>query len=191
MRCDRCKDNHCYLKGKDCLEILGGGKEIYSQEDIEIMKAAASTEADYYMKATRLEEIRYFSQKMGFERLGVAFCIGFSREADLLCRFLEKTFTVYSVCCKVGGLDKDELFLQKMRKGEHESTCNPRLQAQVLNEKKTQLNLILGLCIGHDLLFTKHCQGYVSTFVVKDRVLGHNPIGALYSGYYQRKFNLK
>lgn len=191
MRCDRCSENHCYLEGKDCQEVLSSGKEIYTEENVEVMRAAASTEAEYYMEATRLEEIVYFSEKMGFERLGVAFCVGFSHEAELLCRFLEKRFTLYSVCCKVGGLDKGELFLKKMRQGEHESTCHPRLQAQILNEKKTQLNLILGLCIGHDLLFTKYSKAYVSTFVVKDRVLGHNPLAALYSGYYQHKFNIK
>lgn len=187
MRCDRCEENHCYLEGQDCQRLPHGGKDIYTDLDKEIMRSAATTEADCYMKGTRLEEIIYFSKKMGFERIGVAFCIGLLQEAHLLCKVLEKSFTVFSVCCKVGGLDKGDLFLQKMREGEHESTCNPSLQAHVLNEKKTQLNLILGLCIGHDLLFTKASEAYVSTFVVKDRVLGHNPVAALYSGYYQRK----
>lgn len=31
---------------------------------------------------------------------------------------------------------------------------------------------------------TKHSQAPVTTLVVKDRVLAHNPAGALYSAYY-------
>jgi uncharacterized metal-binding protein len=27
----------------------------------------------------------------------------------------------------------------------------------------------------------------VTTFVVKDRVLAHNPVGALYSGYWRKR----
>ena len=57
-------------------------------------------------------------------------------------------------------------------------------QALVLNKEKTDLNVILGLCIGHDILFTQHSQAPVTTLAVKDRVLAHNPLGAIYSNYY-------
>jgi len=43
----------------------------------------------------------------------------------------------------------------------------------------------VGLCVGHDMLFTRHSRAPVTTLVVKDRVLAHNPAGALYSGYYR------
>ncbi len=65
--------------------------------------------------------------------------------------------------------------------------CNPIGQALVLNKEKTDLNIILGLCIGHDILFTQHSAAPVTTLAVKDRVLAHNPLGALYSGYYLKK----
>jgi uncharacterized metal-binding protein len=53
------------------------------------------------------------------------------------------------------------------------------------------MNLVVGLCVGHDMLFTKRSEAPVTTFVVKDRVLAHNPVGAIYSGYYlEHRFGL-
>jgi len=42
-----------------------------------------------------------------------------------------------------------------------------------------EFNVVLGLCVGHDSLFFKHAQGLTTVLVAKDRVLAHNPIGAL------------
>jgi uncharacterized metal-binding protein len=57
-----------------------------------------------------------------------------------------------------------------------------------LNEEKTELNILLGLCVGHDSLFFKYAEAYTTVLVAKDRVLGHNPIAALYTAgsYYSR-----
>ena len=53
----------------------------------------------------------------------------------------------------------------------------------------TQLNILLGLCVGHDSLFIKYSEAPVTVFAVKDRVLGHNPIAAIYTAnsYYNKK----
>jgi uncharacterized metal-binding protein len=61
-------------------------------------------------------------------------------------------------------------------------------QARILNEVGTDLNVIVGLCVGHDILFTRHSTAPVTTLVVKDRVTGHNPAAALYGQafYYRR-----
>ena len=59
--------------------------------------------------------------------------------------------------------------------------CNPVLQAQLLNEAGTELNIVMGLCVGHDSLFYKHAKAVTTTLVVKDRVLVHNPVMALYT----------
>jgi uncharacterized metal-binding protein len=45
--------------------------------------------------------------------------------------------------------------------------------------------VIIGLCVGHDMLFTSNSKAPVTTLIVKDRMLGHNPIIALYSGYHR------
>jgi uncharacterized metal-binding protein len=65
--------------------------------------------------------------------------------------------------------------------------CNPIGQALLLNNENTDLNIILGLCVGHDSLFIKYSNAPVTVFAVKDRVLAHNPLGALYlaDSYYK------
>ncbi|MPM98578.1 hypothetical protein SDC9_145766 [bioreactor metagenome] len=67
--------------------------------------------------------------------------------------------------------------------------CNPIGQANFLNSAKTELNIMLGLCVGHDSLFIKCSDAPITVFAVKDRVLAHNPLGALYlsEGYYKNK----
>ena len=66
--------------------------------------------------------------------------------------------------------------------------CNPILQAKILNEAKTDFNVVIGLCVGHDSMFYKYSDALATTLVTKDRVLGHNPAAALYqaNAYYGR-----
>ena len=66
--------------------------------------------------------------------------------------------------------------------------CNPILQAKTLNNEKTQLNVVIGLCVGHDSLFYKYSDALTTTLITKDRVLAHNPAGALYQTktYYKK-----
>ena len=69
--------------------------------------------------------------------------------------------------------------------------CNPILQARLLNQAHTELNVVIGLCVGHDSLFYKYSNAYTTTLVTKDRVTGHNPAAALYTAnsYYRKKIN--
>ena len=61
-----------------------------------------------------------------------------------------------------------------------------------MNEEKTDFNMLLGLCVGHDSLFLKYAQAYSTVLVAKDRVLAHNPVGALYtSGIYNERMRRK
>jgi uncharacterized metal-binding protein len=144
------------------------------------------------MKKTRLEELILYAKGMGYEKLGVAFCIGMAKEAKIIHEILARDFDVSSVCCKVCGLGKDIYGLEQLRGDGFEATCNPIGQALVLNQVKTNMNIILGLCIGHDILFTQHSEAPVTTLVVKDRVLAHNPLGAIYSNYYLKNvFGMK
>ena len=191
MNCALCKDKVCY-QGKDCTQIKSEVIKEYADENIrKIMKVAARIEADHYMKLTRLEELIKFCQEMEFRHLGIAFCIGLEEEAKTLYEILERYFQVSSVCCKVCGIDKTDFDFPKIKKYRYEATCNPIGQAVILNNKKTDLNIIFGLCIGHDVLFSKYSKAPVTALVVKDRVLAHNPIGVLNSRYYRRKiFNL-
>jgi uncharacterized metal-binding protein len=186
MNCAECNDKECY-QGKDCTNIKVEVIHKYQEPDLKIAKTGAYLESHYYMKLTRLEELREFAKKMGYDRLGIAFCIGLSDESRILTEILRKDFKVTSVCCKACGIEKERFNLEKINAKRQEAMCNPIGQAMIFNKEKTDLNIIVGLCIGHDILFTKHSEAPVTTLIVKDRVLGHNPVAALYSGYYRKK----
>jgi uncharacterized metal-binding protein len=125
---------------------------------------------------------------MGFRKLGLAFCVGLAEEAEIIARILGTEFDVVSVCCKVGGIAKQSLNLEQIRpQTEHETTCNPAGQALLLNEAGTELNIVCGLCVGHDAIFSMQSAAPVTTLIAKDRVLAHNPVGAVYSPYIRRQ----
>jgi uncharacterized metal-binding protein len=139
------------------------------------------------MKLTRVEEIAIFCKLMDYQKLGFAHCIGCIGEARELCEFFQaRGFDTYQVCCKVGGIEKGEIGIeedQKVRMLTHETICNNIAQAFILNEVGTDLNLIVGLCVGHDIAFSIYSKAPVTTILVKDRRLGHNPMAALYQAY--------
>ena len=174
--------------------ILSRAEEAYlSQDDLrEFALAAARTESAGYCKEPRVEETMNFARRIGARRLGIASCVGLIREARILQEILEANgFEVDSVCCKVGSIDKEKIGLmdeEKIRPGQYESLCNPVGQAMLLNEAGTELNIVVGLCVGHDSLFFRHSEAPVTVLVAKDRVTGHNPAAALYTShsYYKR-----
>jgi uncharacterized metal-binding protein len=144
-------------------------------------------------KNPRILELIQFSQKCGYRKLGLAFCGGLAREAQILTDILEnKGFEVVSVCCKVGAVPKEKIGIvpeEKIAGPERfESMCNPIVQAEVLNSQNVDLAVMMGLCIGHDTLFIRYCRVPMTVIAVKDRVTGHNPLAALYlsSSYYSR-----
>lgn len=141
---------------------------------------------------TRVEDTIAFAKLMDYKLIGIATCIGLLDETARLTAILEgQGFTVTSVCCKAGSIDKLALGLDekdKVRPGTFEPACNPIAQAKILNELKTDMNVIVGLCVGHDMLFNKYSEAPVTTLVVKDRVTGHNPVAVLYGQnfYFKR-----
>jgi uncharacterized metal-binding protein len=142
---------------------------------------------------TRILEIAEFARRMGYRRLGLAFCIGLSREAALAARVLRaQGLEVASVVCKAGRASKERVLgltdRDKVFQGTDESACNPLLQARLLEQAGVQLHVLLGLCVGHDSLFIREATVPVTVLAVKDRVTGHNPLAALYTSdtYYQR-----
>lgn len=184
MRCDKCAEKPC-RGGVPCTSC--DAAELYADEaDRRMMRAASEVEAEYYGEANRIEEIIIFSQKMGYRKLGLAFCAAFSDEAAKLCAILEKYFEIETVNCKVCGVPKAEMgAMESERAGK--ISCNPIEQARALADANTELNLLLGLCVGHDALFIKYSKAPVVPLAAKDRVLAHNPMGALYcSAIYKR-----
>ncbi|ANZ44503.1 DUF1847 domain-containing protein [Cloacibacillus porcorum] len=177
MRCDRCTEKPC-REGMACTACDAAA--LYADpEDRRMMRAASEVEAEYYGEINRIQEIILFSQKMGYKKLGIAFCAALSEEAAKLSQILENYFEISTVNCKVCGVEKSEMGAMESDKVGPIS-CNPIEQAEVLNAANTDLNLLLGLCVGHDALFIKYSQAPVVPVAAKDRVIAHNPLGALY-----------
>jgi len=184
MHCALCKTKLCDKEGKNCYGENNLKNTIENNDNI---KVSSDMETLYSMQLTRVEELIMYCNRRGYKKIGIAFCVGLSNEVLVLTKILRsKGFKTFSACCKIGGISKQEIGI-KHADIKHDAICNPHLQAQTLNESNTDFNIIVGLCIGHDAEFTQSSKAPVSTLIVKDRVLAHNPIGALYSNYYLEK----
>jgi uncharacterized metal-binding protein len=161
---------------------------LYSDQPVaRLHKAATAIEARHYCKEPRIREVMLFARELGCQKLGLAFCVGLAEEARTIADVLSGEFDVVSVCCKLCGIDKRSLGLEQIVPDkEIEPTCNPAGQATMLNEAHTELNILCGLCVGHDAIFNMTSRAPVTTLIVKDRVLAHNPVGAIYSRYILR-----
>jgi len=188
LRCDMCPDKPC-RNGDPCVQT--DSEKLYVEpEDRKILVTAAEVEARYYGLLTRFEEIMEFSRRMGYRKIGIAFCIGMSEEARTAAEILESEFEVATVCCKVGGMPKEH-FSMPLRTWLGKTSCNPIEQARFLESENCDLAVVMGLCVGHDSLFYKWSNIPVTTFVAKDRKLAHNPVAALYCPYLRNNLSRK
>lgn len=167
------------------VELMEQSKEELQKEENRNTSRNVSRTWKDYGKLTRIEETVLFARLQGYKKLGVAFCIGLSPEAELFTNYLiNEGFQVATACCMCGGLSSDEVGLpeeDKILPGHRQPLCNPIGQAAVLDNEGCELNILLGLCVGDDSLFIKHSKAPVTVLAVKDRVLAHNPLGALYT----------
>ena len=192
-KCASCKSHKCYTEGKNCTDLaLEEVIAAYSEDERKMMEAAAYVEATFYSNITRLQETAEFAKTMGYKKLGMAFCIGLNEEVRYIARFFElQGFEFYSICCKNCSVPKSELGLKQVKPGlKHEAMFNPKFQARFLNDMGVELFISCGLCVGHDAIFNANCNGPVTTLVVKDRLLAHNPLGVIYSRYWKKKLGI-
>jgi uncharacterized metal-binding protein len=141
--------------------------------------ASATIRTDDGNLRNRMEETIALCKEMGFLRIGVAFYIALAKEARVVASALSNAgFEVIPVCCKVGRVGLKDLGVETAcrQKG---SSCNPVTQAEIMNAHATDLNIMLGLCVGHDILFARYSKSPLTTLVVKDRALRHNPVAAM------------
>lgn len=191
--CESEGNNHpefCTTANMDT-ELIAQVAKLYieDEQNAAITKHAAAIEAEYYCKMTRVEETAELALRMGFKKIGIATCVGLLGEARIAARiFRNKGLEVVGIGCKVGAQKKSSVGIDVKCEDVGCNMCNPIMQATLLNEEKTDMNVIIGLCVGHDMLFTKYSEAPVTTLVAKDRVLGHNPCVALYqTGTYYSK----
>ena len=206
--CAKCIKNYCYHRDVEhayptCpskAEEEGLSKALgeYKDEDLKFAQVAAEVAVDRYGGKSRIEETIDFIRRMGYHKVGLAFCYALKEEARLFANLMEATIevepilteineekkkeenekesiTVESLICKVGSVGREKLDLKDFNTASI-PMCNPIAQAEFLNNQKTELNILLGLCIGHDTLFIKYSDAPVTILAVKDRLYKHNPV---------------
>lgn len=144
----------------------------YSEQDLSVMKIAE----DALVKGSdRLEEIKNFAVKSGVSKMGLAYCAAVAKEAEVARQYFSQFFEVVPIDCKNGRIPKSELL-----KGNYAGiSCNPVGQAAYLAENNTQLNVVMGLCVGHDIIFSQYTTAPATTLLVKDRANKHNPMQSI------------
>ncbi len=160
----------------------------HANEDIEriravreILEAAADVSSEEERQLCRLAELVYFCLEMRFRKIGIAYCVDLQEPAEILAGVLDRSFKTVGVCCRLGTVpQRRDALISPIN-------CNPLAQARFLNQAGTDLNVIVGLCVGADCVFAKESDAPVTTLFVKDKSLANNPIGAVYSEYYLRE----
>jgi uncharacterized metal-binding protein len=214
-KCAKCKEKPCnegigqetvlpiYCPIKNFKDLIKPVAAEYRLKEIQpfFLSAALTEKEGYDEKAARQEgriipvrprirEVAEFAKKVKAKKIGLAFCIGLADEANRASIILESHgLEIISIVCSCGSLDKTEVGIPleyKIKNPDNfEAACNPLLQAEVLNRLDTSFNILVGLCVGHDMLFTQHSKSPVTTLIVKDRLTGHNPVISLYTRYHR------
>ena len=171
-------------------------------EELEFARQAALQESTGYHRGgshaelipakPRIVEIVEFSRRMGYAKLGLIFCGGLRQEGAIVQEILETNgFTVVSAMCKAGKIPKSAYGVTREQQlnpnSDAETACNPKFQAFLVNKAKVDFNILLGLCVGHDSLAIRHLRAPTTVLAVKDRLLGNNPLAAIYmyDNYYR------
>jgi uncharacterized metal-binding protein len=160
--------------------------EYNTPEAVALYRAASIVGQHNNGMTPRIEEALLLAKELKLRRIGFAACVSMEWELGYLKKlFTKEGFQVFSVSCQIGRVNAESRGVPEVNDCVR-SLCNPITQAKILNSDDTQLNFILGLCMGHDILFTQYSKAPVSTLIVKDRVTGNNPAAALY-GWHRRK----
>lgn len=145
---------------------------LYNSDDKEILKIAEDT---LNRSNDRIQEIIEYANGANIKKIGIANCTTFTKEADTLEAILtNEGFTIEKANCKIGKIPFSDLLPNY--KG---IACNPAGQAKYLEERNTELNIMIGLCLGHDMIFNSKSKAPVTPLIVKDRKLKHHTIELL------------
>jgi uncharacterized metal-binding protein len=172
-----CETGHVEAVPENCPMIteFPDFNELYSSKLWRRMaRQAAIVEAEGYGRWSRLREIAELASRMDYQRVGIAHCPDTAREARLTARYFETHHL-------------DPVLPRDCR------DCEPSNQAKLFESEKTHFNVITGMCVGHDSIFIRASSAPVTSFVVRDSKLRHNPVGALYTSnsYFRRGLYLE
>jgi len=89
-------------------------KEFARQASIQEFECYVNLPEGKTLRNPRVEEVAQFAKKMGYKKLGIAFCGGLGDEAKLLTTILEnRGFAVVSVRCTVGDIPKETIGIKE------------------------------------------------------------------------------
>ncbi len=183
--CLVCREKSC-LAGKACVLSSKLSHRGVSKEIRQILHSALDISLEDERILCRLSELVYFALEMKYEKIGIAYCVDLSEATEIVTQVLRRFFTVFPVCCKVGGKETPDSLSTETSK----VVCNPVGQAEILNVAAVDFSIIIGLCIGTDGIFTKLSNAPVSTLFVKDKSLANNPIAAVYLDHYLKEVDV-
>lgn len=170
----------CPATGFDLEHEQWLGERLADPENRRVVEAAAASAGTAFdNKLSRLEETILFARGIGVRKIGIAGCVSLASEVRNAGKALRAAgFEVVGAICKMGTITHADLDLHVGRKPDS-VLCNPIYQAQVLNKEQTDLNVLIGLCAGHDTLFIKHSEALCTVLAVKDFKYDHHSVLAL------------
>ena len=124
-------------------------------------------------KWPRLREVIDFAHQTGVRKIGIASCSTYIREIPVLAEILrDEGFEVVGAMCKMATIRRSDVGIPEDPIQHDSIICNPMMQAEALNNAQTDMNIVVGLCVGHDMLFSRRSDAYCTTLVVRDQSLG-------------------
>jgi uncharacterized metal-binding protein len=174
----------CPSKGFDLQELPELTALMQEEQNARIYKSAAhSAHVGFREKLDRLQETILFAHGYGAKKIGVASCISYAPEARFAANQLRQAgFEVVGVICKIGHLTCAQTNVPIEARAADTALCNPIYQAQMLNAEQTDLNVVIGLCAGHDALFLKHAEAPCTVMAIKDFKYGKDNAHSLREG---------
>lgn len=128
----------------------------------DMIKQAAVVEGEGYCRWTRLKELAEFARRLGYSRIGLPHCPDMLEEAAAISRFFKK-------------YELEPTLPPKSAKGD------PQAQAHYFQAQGTALNVLAGMCVGHEAMFIKASHAPVVSLIARDTRLQHNPVAGIYT----------
>ncbi len=179
MNCTTCEDKVCRKQQTSCeREFFDKTEVIIEYQEVSnssIVKAAAElVDSGRAGTLSRIQEIIEFSKLMNYQKIGIAYCYGMEQQAKAIETLLtDEWFDVSAVSCSIGGLQQSEVNAASCI---HKVSCNPLGQAEQLNAENVDLTVIVGICMGHDIILNRTLNMDFTTLAVKDRTNNHAPL---------------
>ena len=171
-----CRDSDsCGIEKFESAEVI---KDYHEPENQKILQAAASlVDNDKAGTLSRVQETIAFIKRIGYKKIGLAYCYGMEKDAKIMKElFNAEGIKLRTVSCTVRGIDQNEINRNSCIEN---VSCNPLGQARELNDEGVDFVIVMGICLGHDILLQRNLKSDFTTLVVKDRVFANAPLKAL------------